>query len=82
MVRPDIWVMIDRMDDDVHREVGGNLDALDVEGFCEMTSYSGYWGMHPHHFSQKHRHVSQPTHILPVTTIPGTLINQTVKKRK
>lgn len=51
VVRPDIWVMIDRMDDDVHREVGGNLDALNVEGFCEMTSYRRYWGMHPHHFS-------------------------------
>lgn len=51
VVRPDVWVMIDRMDDNVHCEVGGNFDALDVEGFCEMTSYRGHWGVHSHHFS-------------------------------
>lgn len=50
MVRLDIWVMIDCMDDDVYCEVGGNFDVFDVEGFCEMMSYSGYWGMYFYYF--------------------------------
>ena len=68
MVRPDIGVVVDGVDDDIHNEVLGDLQPLDRERLCEVASHGGDGGVHPHHLPQEHGHVPQAAEVLPTST--------------